>query len=513
MKKQKDSFCRNFHMGKRFASFFLVLSFMTVLFPLAAFAKTEEYEIQLDEAKENYVFSIQWENTDQQADVVVTSPGGKTYTLENMPQAQAGEGELMFWFASAEAGTWKVKITGEGLGTVTLDSGVMPDRMNIASFSVQMSGENGTASWTIQDSEEELTLEIWAAPDPVNYGGERLTSVRRKASDQCEFSMSRLDSGEYYLYLKAIGTDEIFAVQYADSPVSWRKAGALPKLDGVQARMLDDDLWISWEEMEDADSYRILVYDSATGELIADENVTEETQWFGEIPESIDTLEAAVAACSWRDTGDFELYTVTRGNFDGVSVTFPEEEHINLKTVYVEVTFTGTYTVSAALNGEMLMENMDQAGKYRVDMEEGENRISFYVADEAGNIRSFGKDLHVDVTAPQLSILRDLNGLSTSEDHIYLEGHTEGGAVLTLNGETVETQNGYFSIRCPLSAGKNQLELLATDAAGNESRYSAVVERPWMSAQILLWIVCVAVAVVLLVVYVLLLIRGRRKKT
>lgn len=169
-------------------------------------------------------------------------------------------------------------------------------------------------------------------------------------------------------------------------------------------------------------------------------------------------------ACRYRNIGDFERYTVTRGHFENVSVTFPEEELVNTKTVYVQVAFDGDFTVSAALNGEMVTEGSGTAGNYRVDMDEGDNRLSFYVTDPAGNIRSFGKDLHVDVTAPQLSILRDLNGQSTSDSYVYLEGHTEGGANLTLNGEPVETQNGYFSVRCPLSPGKNRLELLATDA-------------------------------------------------
>lgn len=102
----------------------------------------------------------------------------------------------------------------------------------------------------------------------------------------------------------------------------------------------------------------------------------------------------------------------------------------------------------------MLVEGSSQSGNYRVDMEEGDNRLSFYVTDSLGNIRTFGKDVHVDVTAPQLSVLRDLNGQSTSENHVFLEGHTEGGAVLTLNGKTVDTQNGYFSI--PLSPGRGK---------------------------------------------------------
>ena len=275
--------------------------------------------------------------------------------------------------------------------------------------------------------------------------------------------------------------------------------------------MMDDDVWLTWDLSEEADSYRVMVWDE-NGEVLADENVTQTADWYVEIPQDLNTAEAAVAAVRYGRTGDFQRYTVTRGNFDSVTVTFPEGDQLNTKSVQVNVAFTGNYTVSAALNGELLCEDSKEAGTYRVDMEEGDNRVAFYIKDENGNVRTYGKDLHIDATPPQLSILHDLNGRSTSDDHVYLEGHTEGGAVLTLNGETVETQAGYFSIRCGLRIGSNTFELVAADGAGNQTRYTATVERPWFSAEALVWILCIAVGVVLLVVYVILFIRGRRKR-
>src|SRR5699024_8391414 len=121
----------------------------------------------------------------------------------------------------------------------------------------------------------------WATTDPVNFGGERLSSQRGKASDKGEFSLSGLDSGDYYLYLKAIGTGGVFACQYSDDRVSWRRDDALPKLSNVKARMLDDDVWITWDEMEEADSYRVMVFDPSTGEMLEDETVTDVTSWMG----------------------------------------------------------------------------------------------------------------------------------------------------------------------------------------------------------------------------------------
>lgn len=80
----------------------LAITLLMLMLPMGVWAKTEDFKVTLNEKQENYVFSIQWENTDQKPDVVITSPSGKTYTLENKPEADAGDGELMFFFATAE---------------------------------------------------------------------------------------------------------------------------------------------------------------------------------------------------------------------------------------------------------------------------------------------------------------------------------------------------------------------------------------------------------------------------
>ena len=64
---------------------------------------------------------------------------------------------------------------------------------------------------------------------------------------------------------------------------------------------------------------------------------------------------------------------------------------------------------------------------------------------------------------------------------------------------------------------KEELPLVSIEKVMEEDvpqivSYTATVERPWFSAEALVWILCIAVGVVLLVVYVILFIRGRRKR-
>lgn len=47
---------------------------------------------------------------------------------------------------------------------------------------------------------------------------------------------------------------------------------------------------------------------------------------------------------------------------------------------------------------------------YRVNLEDGDNTVSFVVTDETGNAAEFSKDIYVDTVPPQLSVSEDING-------------------------------------------------------------------------------------------------------
>lgn len=51
-----------------------------------------------------------------------------------------------------------------------------------------------------------------------------------------------------------------------------------------------------------------------------------------------------------------------------------------------------------------------------------------------------------------------------------MNGYTEAGAVLTLNGEPVELTQNYFNKKITLAGGENTITLIAEDAVGI-SRY------------------------------------------
>jgi hypothetical protein len=51
-----------------------------------------------------------------------------------------------------------------------------------------------------------------------------------------------------------------------------------------------------------------------------------------------------------------------------------------------------------------------------------------------------------------------------------VEGETARGAVVSINGVESATEQGHFSLRVPLQEGKNDLDIIARDALGRQSR-------------------------------------------
>ena len=101
--------------------------------------------------------------------------------------------------------------------------------------------------------------------------------------------------------------------------------------------------------------------------------------------------------------------------------------------------------------------------------EEGDYPLCIAVEDAEGrrsDCVSF--TYRYDVTPPMLLRLLEPTTPEVNGDEVTLQGETEAGATLTLNGEAVPVaEDGHFAITVPLSLGDNPFLLESCDAAGN----------------------------------------------
>ena len=178
------------------------------------------------------------------------------------------------------------------------------------------------------------------------------------------------------------------------------------------------------------------------------------------------------------------------------------------------VTLDTNSTFDAYLGEQKILEGEKESGMYRVNLEDGDNTVSFVVTDGTGNAAEFSKDIYVDTVPPQLSVSEDINGKVVTESNIYLNGYTEAGAVLTLNGEPVELIQNYFNRKITLASGENTITLIAEDAVGNQSVYSATVtyESGKMVKRIFEYIALGGLFLVLLFLYIVVFVKGRKRR-
>ncbi len=489
--------------------------FLTVGPAMTAYAASETIEITLSEDYETCVFQIQWENRDAAATVEVHSPSGTVFSESATPdQVSAGQGNVIVNVGAAHNGeTWQVIVTGDGLGKVTVDGGALPGSMNIDSFTVTaVNEEEGTykAAWSVSDCPEDLSFEIYADTSSSAFNGERVASFNGGPTGEQEFDIGGLETGDYFFYLRVSAAEGMFNRAYAQGSFSYANPSAADALQNVQARMLNEEVLLTWE-MGDHTEFKVFFWDKATGDLVFDKQVSNDNGYEWQLPEGQGDLLAAVAAYDNEQVGRYERLEVAVTNPVQAQVTFPEGDAVNTSTIVVQVSFDGDYKVSASLNEELVLEDETHQGDYRVDLSQGDNDIIFLIEDAQGNMRSFQKQLYVDTTPPQLSVHQDINGAQTGDDYIYLSGYTEQGVTLLLNGQEAAMENGYFNIRCQLNLGGNQLTLTARDVAGNESVYQAAVTRTTAGGSLWQWIVGGAVFLVLLALYAVLYIRRVRQ--
>jgi hypothetical protein len=109
-------------------------------------------------------------------------------------------------------------------------------------------------------------------------------------------------------------------------------------------------------------------------------------------------------------------------------------------------------------------------------LSKGENEVHASTKDAAGNIRTADYQVILDTTPPALVVNSPIDKSNVTTETIPVSGKTEVGAVLMVNDIRVDlAKDGSFSTYTLLTPGQNKIKITATDAAGNVSTISRMV--------------------------------------
>jgi len=152
------------------------------------------------------------------------------------------------------------------------------------------------------------------------------------------------------------------------------------------------------------------------------------------------------------------------------------------------VTITGRTEVNAIMTVNGAIVALDENGSFSMvlDLREGSNDFDLAVVDRAGNSNRTQLLVVSDTIAPSLGVTSPEDAIWTNARWVYVEGTTEVGADLRVNGEMVELINGTFRRRVDLVESDFIVRVTATDTAGNVAEKVRVLHVDWTAPQLVI---------------------------
>ncbi|SIT66124.1 S8 family peptidase [Edaphobacillus lindanitolerans] len=182
------------------------------------------------------------------------------------------------------------------------------------------------------------------------------------------------------------------------------------------------------------------------------------------------------------DEGNYMIRA--RVDFEVVApvITSPAESSLtNEPALTVEGTASPTTDIRLDNNGEEVgTATVGDDGKFKFDvtLQEGEN--TFTATSLLGG-KTTGTSEPVTVTldsaAPELSIDSPADGDKTNRETVTVQGTVSDDHLdsVTVNGQAADVKDGKYSKRVLLDNGRNKIDVVATDGAGNRSAASVTI--------------------------------------
>jgi bacillopeptidase F len=163
-----------------------------------------------------------------------------------------------------------------------------------------------------------------------------------------------------------------------------------------------------------------------------------------------------------------------------LTVTQPINESI-INTDKVKVIGITVPRAVVSVNGELA--NLDEEGNFTmmVFLEEGPNSIEVTASDIQGNQESHSLVIiyvpsDITETSFFLTVTQPVDSSTTNSDKVEVKGRTSLGAVVSVNGELAEVDDGgSFTTMVVLEEGPNLIEVIASDLEGNQESRTLVI--------------------------------------
>lgn len=284
------------------------------------------------------------------------------------------------------------------------------------------------------------------------------------------------------------------------------------EIDGLKIYWIDDDIAIDWTDTT-VGKVNITVFDSGNLKILGSEKV-DGNSYRCPVDQSIKQITVKIVpAESTNVNGAGDEFIVDVDNHPDGEILIEPFEYVNTDTIPAVANLNQSYSLLFTNNGEVVGQtDVLQPGSHDIEVPTviGENNVKIYIVDEEGNMRSTSVRFIKDIEPPIIKIEDDINGLATYDEMVEFNGIVTDFDTLIFRNQEVEVDwDGSFNIQASLKDGPNELELIATDLAGNQTTYTAVVTKLIVEKKEVPWKTIIFTGIAVLILIILFIIKKR----
>jgi len=504
----------------------LVLDQATLMAELNAEGVTYEYTLIMNEGR--FLFDIAGGDASTQ---ILDDAGNAVPIIydENRPDRNAildTEGRsLKVTVNVPRAGSWKIKTAG----AVTIDQyKVSPvPEVSVLQAAAQSAMNSYEVTWRVNNPKPDTKVSLIMTENPEEPVGQVIASDLPASGIKTVTLPDGNLPGNYYLAV--VADSEAFGpiFKVMDSAVELKAESMLQTPTDLQAVSTGNgEITLRFQDSESSNvtAYRVLLADESG-------KVSYNGKVFDVEPKQGETQEAILSGLQTNETYHLSVMALHQSETSGlvsapssaVTVYLPDPEPVSMSLelnthgqASVEHSYDPYYVKAEDLEGltvqerELLKDKLtvtdanrvtveigsDQAAKVELfvngesvgireaaaqqavsfelsDLSERDYTISAEAVNERGDRSFYERKMVVDRTAPYLYLKTPINGEVLGDSRVKLDGASEPGVRLTVNGAAVPVdRNGKFEYYTQiLSNGKLPLVLVAKDEVGNTTEH------------------------------------------
>lgn len=253
-------------------------------------------------------------------------------------------------------------------------------------------------------------------------------------------------------------------------------------INGLSIYFKDDSIVAEWKDTS-VGGVHAVVYNTKNQVEIANTKIPSDQMYFeAAIPEGVEQITISLVPTASENFSEAEtIRTFVVNNHPNAVVNFSNIEYTNKDEYEFSVKLNDRYGVIIENNGveqEEIPSKDAGTYKYSAKLEEGTNVVKVYIVDEEGNRRSSQTEVIMDTVPPTLVLNETYNDVSTYDGEWTIAGNARDFTTITVDGYEVEARaNGDFDFAVPLYDGNNSIDVIVTDAAGNNVTYEAHITK------------------------------------